>query len=56
MTEELCPVCGCVIVGKGYKKKGIKYCCEPCATGSGPCECGCCHLVEEEKKNIRSRI
>jgi hypothetical protein len=50
MTEQLCPVCGCVIVGKGYKKKGIKYCCEPCATGSGPCECGCCHPVKEEKE------
>ena len=52
MTEQLCPVCGCTIVGEGYEKKGVKYCCEPCATGSGPCECGCCHPVEEEKHQI----
>ena len=30
-----------------YDKAGIKYCCEPCATG-GQCECGCCAPVEEE--------
>ena len=52
MTEQLCPVCGCTIVGEGYEKEGVKYCCEPCATGSGPCECGCCHPVEEEKHQI----
>jgi hypothetical protein len=50
MTEQLCPVCGCTIVGGGYEKEGIKYCCEPCATGSGPCQCGCCHPVEEKKE------
>jgi len=50
MTEQLCPVCGCTIVGTGYEKEGIKYCCEPCATGSGPCKCGCCHPIEEEKE------
>jgi hypothetical protein len=50
MTEELCPVCGCSIVGGGHQKGGVKYCCEPCATGSGPCQCGCCHPVEEKKE------
>ena len=50
MTEQLCPVCGCTIEGEGYEKEGVKYCCEPCATGSGPCKCGCCHPVEEEKE------
>lgn len=50
MTEQLCPVCGCVIEGKGYEKEGIKYCCEACATDGGQCECGCCHPVEEDKE------
>jgi hypothetical protein len=50
MVEQLCPVCGCTIVGKGYEKEGVKYCCEPCATGGGSCECGCCHPVEEDKE------
>jgi hypothetical protein len=50
MVEQLCPVCGCTIVGEGYEKEGVKYCCEPCAAGGGPCECGCCHPVEEEKE------
>ncbi len=46
MTEQLCPVCGCTIVGGGTEKDGVKYCCEACATGSGSCGCGCCHPVE----------
>jgi len=50
MTEQLCPACGCTIVGDGYEKEGVKYCCEPCSTASRPCQCGCCHPVEEEKK------
>jgi len=50
MTDQLCPVCGCTIVGSGHEKEGTKYCCEPCATGSGPCKCGCCRPVEEGKK------
>ena len=50
MTEQLCPVCGCTIVGGGYEKEGVKYCCEPCSTSSGSCECGYCHPVEEEKE------
>jgi len=50
MKEQLCPVCGCTIVGKGYEKEGVKYCCEPCATDGGPCEFGCCHPVEEKKE------
>ena len=50
MTKQLCPVCGCAIVGAGYEKEGVKYCCEPCATGSGTCQCGCCHPVEEKKE------
>jgi hypothetical protein len=48
MAEQLCPVCGCVISDKAYEKEGVKYCCEPCATG-GQCECGCCSIVEEEE-------
>ena len=51
MTEQLCPVCGCTIVGEGYEKDGVKYCCEPCATDGGPCDCGCCHPVEEKKED-----
>jgi hypothetical protein len=50
MTEQLCPVCGCTIVGAGHEKEGVKYCCEPCAAASGTCECGCCHPVEEGKE------
>jgi hypothetical protein len=50
MVEQLCPVCGCTIVKEGYEKEGVKYCCEPCATGGGSCECGCCHPVEENKE------
>lgn len=47
MVEQLCPVCGCTIVEAGYEKEEVKYCCEPCATGSASCECGCCHPVED---------
>jgi hypothetical protein len=50
MTEQLCPVCGCTIVGEAYEKDGVNYCCESCATDCGACECGCCHPVEEEKE------
>jgi hypothetical protein len=46
MTEQICPACGCSVVGAGYEKEGVKYCCEPCA-GSSPCSCGCCHVVDE---------
>jgi hypothetical protein len=49
MTEQLCPVCGCTIVGGGYEKEGVTYCCEPCASG-GQCECGCCTVVKKETK------
>jgi hypothetical protein len=49
MMEQLCPVCGCAIVDEGYEKEGVLYCCEPCASG-GPCECGCCEVVEEEEE------
>jgi len=49
MVEQLCPACGCTIVESGYEKGGVKYCCEPCAIESGPCECGCCHPVAEDE-------
>ena len=49
MTEQLCPVCGCTIVGAGYEKEGVKYCCKSCASASGSCECGCCHPLEEKE-------
>ena len=43
MAEQLCPNCGCNIVeDKSFENEGILYCCEPCATGNGSCECGCC--------------
>ncbi len=49
MTEQLCPVCGCAIVDDEVEEKEeVKYCCEPCATGQGQCECGCCAVVEEK--------
>ena len=55
MTEQLCPVCGYTIEGEGYEKDGVKYCCESCATDSGPCDCGCCHPVEEEKEEHQTK-
>lgn len=51
MAEQLCPVCGCIIIpDKAYGKEQIMYCCEPCATGVGQCECGCCTVVEEQEQ------
>lgn len=50
MVEQICPVCGCTIEESGYEKEGIKYCCEPCATGSTSCECGCCHVVTDDEE------
>ena len=47
MVEQFCRVCGCTIVEGEYEKEGVKYCFEPCATDGGPCQCGCCHPVEE---------
>jgi hypothetical protein len=52
MAEQLCPVCGCAITGTGYKKKGVTYCCEPCATGN-PCECSCCKVVDKPQKKTK---
>jgi len=49
MAEQTCPVCGCVIVGRDYGKRGIRYCCASCVIGSGPCEYGCCQPAEEKK-------
>ena len=49
MAEQICPACGCTITGEGHEEEGVLYCCKPCATG-GQCECGCCEIVEEEKK------
>ena len=51
MVEQLCPVCGCTIIpDETYEKEGVKYCCEPCATSQGQCECGCCTVVEEQEQ------
>lgn len=48
MAEQLCPECGCTVIGEGFGKGGAVYCCEPCADESASaCECGCCHEVEE---------
>lgn len=52
MAEQICPACGCTIVGSGYESGGMVYCCEPCSRG-GPCKwCGRCAPEEEpeEKK------
>jgi hypothetical protein len=48
MTEQICPVCGCSIGDESYEKDGVTYCCEPCATRSGQCDCGCCTIVEKQ--------
>jgi hypothetical protein len=51
MAEQLCPACGCVIVGAGYEKEGVTYCCQPCASGSSnQCDCGCCAVTEESEE------
>jgi len=48
--KQLCAACGCAIVGTGYQKKGVTYCCESCSSGNAnSCECGCCHVVEKPK-------
>ncbi len=52
MSVQLCPECGCAIIGDGYlgyglyDKTGANYCCEPCANDEGPCTCGCCEAGE----------
>ncbi|MDY6836087.1 MAG: hypothetical protein SVY53_14945 [Chloroflexota bacterium] len=46
MTDQICPACGCSLVGEGYEVDGVKYCCEPCAESASQCGCGCCHPVE----------
>jgi hypothetical protein len=40
-VEQICPACGCFVVGVGFRKAGKVYCCEPCAEES-QCACGCC--------------
>ena len=50
MAEQICPVCGCTIIGEACEKDGVKYCCEPCATGAGQCDCGCCTVLEDQDK------
>ena len=52
MAEQLCPVCGCTVVpDEAYEKEGVVYCCEPCATGQGQCECDCCTIIEDKPEN-----
>jgi len=47
ITGQICPACGCTVVGEGVDKGGVIYCCEPCSEGNtGACECGCCKPVE----------
>jgi hypothetical protein len=49
MAEQICPVCGCTVApSQSFEKDGQVYCCEPCATGVGQCQCGCCEIPEEE--------
>ncbi|OGN97605.1 MAG: hypothetical protein A2Z77_04380 [Chloroflexi bacterium RBG_13_51_36] len=50
MREQLCPVCASTILGEAWEKDGVNYCCEACAAESEPCECGCCHPVEDGKE------
>ena len=51
MAEQLCPVCGCTVVGAGYEKEGVTYCCQPCASGSSSqCECSCYTVAEESEE------
>ncbi len=38
IKEEVCPRCGAPLGEHTYEKEGVRYCCEPCATG-GTCEC-----------------
>ncbi|MBI2906879.1 MAG: hypothetical protein HYX92_04385 [Chloroflexi bacterium] len=49
MVEQLCPECGCAIVGTGYELNNLIYCCSPCANGDS-CVCGCCGIVEENEE------
>ncbi|MDP7628505.1 MAG: hypothetical protein QF530_11445 [SAR202 cluster bacterium] len=38
--QKICPNCGCFIGGPvGYEQDDDEYCCEPCATGVGLCDC-----------------
>ena len=50
MAEQLCPVCGCAVLGAGYEKEGLTYCCQPCASGNSQCDCGCCAITEESEE------
>jgi len=50
MVEQICPVCGCSVADEAYEKEGLKFCCEPCATTAGQCDCGCCTIVEEKQE------
>lgn len=51
MAEQICPVCGCTIVpDEAYDREQVTYCCEPCGTGVGQCECGCCVVTEEQEQ------
>jgi len=49
MVQQICPICGCTIGSESYEKDDVTYCCEPCATQSSLCTCGCCTVVEEEQ-------
>ena len=50
MIEQVCPVCTCIILGDGYEKEGVEYCCEPCSTGVSSYGCECCHPIVEDKE------
>ncbi len=51
MAEQLCPVCGCTITpDEAHEEEGVMYCCEPCTTEQGQCDCGCCAIVEEQEQ------
>ena len=55
MTEQLCPACGCTIVGDGYEKEGVKYVVSPAPPRVGLASVDAAILWKKKRKNIRSR-
>ena len=50
MAGQICPACGCVVVGGGYEKGGKVYCCQPYAEQT-QCACGCCTIQEASSQS-----
>ena len=45
MAQQRCPRCDCPIRGEGFERRGVRYCCEGCATRF-ECECLGCAAVQ----------